>query len=103
MYDWYNSLGSFGLTLVWYRCVSQVLVMQPLTKCRGFGVTYEECFWKADLLDLCQALGWQPFCNLFLNMNQINWLLLLFTFDYKHVIVQMYYCFPFLGRAHALA
>ena len=31
----YNSLGSFGLTLVWCRCVSQVLVVPTLISLRG--------------------------------------------------------------------
>ena len=32
-----NSLGSFGLTLVWCRCVSQVLGAPLISKCRNWG------------------------------------------------------------------
>ena len=46
-----NSLGSFGLTLDWCRCVSQVLVVRPLSKCRGHGGELWRLKFKAVLLD----------------------------------------------------
>ena len=36
-----NSLGSFGLTLVWCRCVSQVLVAPQISKCRSWGELWD--------------------------------------------------------------
>ena len=45
----YNSLGSFGLTLVWCRCVSQVLVAPWISKCREFGVSCGDYLWRPVL------------------------------------------------------
>ena len=36
-----NSLGSFGLTLVWCRCVSQVLGAPLVSKCEIWGELWE--------------------------------------------------------------
>ena len=51
-----NSLGAFGLTLVWCRCVSQVLGAPLISKCREFRRELWELLLEAGLVDLCRAL-----------------------------------------------
>ena len=45
------------LTLVWYRCVSQVLVAPRINMYREFGVSYGNHIVELGLVDLCRALG----------------------------------------------
>ena len=50
-----NSLGSFGLTLVWCRCVSQVLGAPLINKCENWG-ELRGYHLKAGLIDLLLSL-----------------------------------------------
>ena len=50
-----NSLGSFGLTLVWCRCVSQVLGAPLVSKCEIWG-ELRGYHLKAGLVDLLLGL-----------------------------------------------
>ena len=54
----YKITRLFGLTLVWCRCVSQVLVAPQINKYREFGVSYGNHIVEAGLVDLCRALGY---------------------------------------------
>ena len=71
-----NSLGSFGLTLVWCRCVSQGLVVPLISKCREFLGELWELLLEAGLVDLCWALEYYPiviyFPKLVLNYGSLH-------------------------------
>ena len=101
IYAWYDSLGSFGLTLVWCRCVSQVLSATS-KQVQETGVSFGDYFWRPVLYtiigpqnDNLSAISFQK--------NQIYRLLLLFTLKLQTCNDADVLLFPFMGRAHALA
>ena len=86
----YKLTKNFGLTLVWCRCVSQVLVAPRISKCRSSGWAMGITFGGKS----CRPMSGLRILIPLYFFSGIGIYLWLFTFNCQWVIGQMYYYSP---------